>query len=391
MARALDKLQGLLARRGITSTTAALGVALGGQAGVAAPAGLAASVTAGALAGVGTGLGALGSFLAFMSTAKLVGLVAVIMAGLALFEARALREARTALEAGLEAADLRAKVRDLERQLRIQAQRATAAEEDTANLLAAVQQSRSAAKAGKDDRPITKEVVEARYKRGQELARTGQPAEALKEFLWCFDEGMVRVTSYLAVRTSFLLGEITRLGSNYPPALDALRARRDAEEQKMAVSVSDTVAAATFATLNSAWKDDSRTLAIYDRLEPTDERRLVMGPAVFDLLVEAGRYTDAASAKTGMQMKAEFDSASEPLHGAEDTPNRDEIKKAIRTHAVDGAIKNIEVLAGAGESDRARELIARLLAYDGTAETREKLRVRLAKFGRTEWLPAAGR
>lgn len=51
--RALDKLHGLLARRGVTSTTAALGAALAGQAVVAAPAGLAAAVTGAALAGVG--------------------------------------------------------------------------------------------------------------------------------------------------------------------------------------------------------------------------------------------------------------------------------------------------------------------------------------------------
>ena len=63
VARALDKLEGLLARRGITSTAAALGVALAWQAGVAAPAGLAASVTAGALAGVAGGAGWLAAFM----------------------------------------------------------------------------------------------------------------------------------------------------------------------------------------------------------------------------------------------------------------------------------------------------------------------------------------
>src|SRR5882672_11252481 len=51
--RALDKLHGALAQRGVTSTTAALAVALANQAGVAAPAGLAASVTGVALAGGG--------------------------------------------------------------------------------------------------------------------------------------------------------------------------------------------------------------------------------------------------------------------------------------------------------------------------------------------------
>ena len=33
--------------------------------------------------------------------------------------------------------------------------------------------------------------VKARYQLGQELARSGQSAEALTELLWCYDEGMV--------------------------------------------------------------------------------------------------------------------------------------------------------------------------------------------------------
>lgn len=48
--RALEKLRGVLARRGVTSTTAALGVLLANQPLVAAPAGVAASVSAAALA-----------------------------------------------------------------------------------------------------------------------------------------------------------------------------------------------------------------------------------------------------------------------------------------------------------------------------------------------------
>ena len=49
--RALDKLRGLLARRGVTSTTSALAAALANQAVAAAPVGLAATVTGAALAG----------------------------------------------------------------------------------------------------------------------------------------------------------------------------------------------------------------------------------------------------------------------------------------------------------------------------------------------------
>ena len=80
--RALDKLHALLARRGVTSTTAALAVALANQAVVAAPAGLAAAVTGAALAGAGVAAGA-GQILSIMSITKLnLGLIgAVAVAG----------------------------------------------------------------------------------------------------------------------------------------------------------------------------------------------------------------------------------------------------------------------------------------------------------------------
>ena len=51
--RALEKLRLQLARRGITSTTAALATVLAGQAGIGTPSGLAATVTGGALVGAG--------------------------------------------------------------------------------------------------------------------------------------------------------------------------------------------------------------------------------------------------------------------------------------------------------------------------------------------------
>jgi RNA polymerase sigma factor (sigma-70 family) len=63
--RAVDKLRGLLARRGVRSTAAALSLALASQAVTAAPAGLVASVTGAALAG------STASALVFMGLTKL--------------------------------------------------------------------------------------------------------------------------------------------------------------------------------------------------------------------------------------------------------------------------------------------------------------------------------
>jgi RNA polymerase sigma factor (sigma-70 family) len=79
--RALDKLNASLSRRGITSTSAALGVALAHQIGAATPAGLAASVTGAALAGTAASAG--GWLAIFMNMTNLqIGIAsAVAIAG----------------------------------------------------------------------------------------------------------------------------------------------------------------------------------------------------------------------------------------------------------------------------------------------------------------------
>ena len=86
VSRALDKLHGLLMQRGVTSTSAALGLALGTQAAVAAPAGLALSVAGTALASATTAAGL--TFLGALSTSKVfvsgLGLATCVAVGAAL-------------------------------------------------------------------------------------------------------------------------------------------------------------------------------------------------------------------------------------------------------------------------------------------------------------------
>ncbi|HVS54320.1 MAG TPA: TonB family protein [Opitutaceae bacterium] len=99
--RALEKLRAQLARRGVTSTSAALATVLANQAVVAAPVGLAASVTGAALAGgsaAGAAVGA-GAWATFMSMTKLqIGIAGALAAtgaaGLAL-QAQSNAELRT--------------------------------------------------------------------------------------------------------------------------------------------------------------------------------------------------------------------------------------------------------------------------------------------------------
>lgn len=78
--RAMEKLRAALDRRGVTSTTAALALALGNQAVLAAPAGLAATVTGAALVSAAAGGGG-AAVLTFMSMTKLQwGLAGAVVA-----------------------------------------------------------------------------------------------------------------------------------------------------------------------------------------------------------------------------------------------------------------------------------------------------------------------
>jgi RNA polymerase sigma factor (sigma-70 family) len=102
--RALDKLRAALVRRGITSTAAALAVALADQAVVAAPAGWSAAVAASVLANSGTAAsgGAItAGLLHFMATSKLtivlVGSCAILALGSGLYYALQARAATAAL------------------------------------------------------------------------------------------------------------------------------------------------------------------------------------------------------------------------------------------------------------------------------------------------------
>ena len=106
--RALDKLRAALVRRGITSTAAALGVALANQAAATAPAGIVASVTGAALAGAAVSGGA-GAWVTFLTMSKIkVGIVSAIIVAVAatgVVELRANRELRAELGALRGASD----------------------------------------------------------------------------------------------------------------------------------------------------------------------------------------------------------------------------------------------------------------------------------------------
>lgn len=392
--RALDRMQGLLSRRGVTSTVGALALVLADQAQVAAPAGLATAVVTTAVAGLkasGAGL----AVLSLMQTSKIIttscALIAAAAVGIAVNQWREneitqgkLASARHDLAIAtsrLEAAEAGAKA---------MATKAAAAEHDQQVLLAAIDRAETQAVA-EVRQPITAQRVQERFDQAQELARSGKPAEALAGFLWCYDEGMVRVASMLGVRNSFLLSAIARLGATYPPALDALRERRDLAEARMQAGPRETDAAREFSALNAALGDNARNMAAYEQLPPNDPRKSGLGVNVFTDLAASRRYAEAVSARPFSIMQAAFDAKTAERPLPSNVTNPGQFREAIRNAVVTSTAKDIEVLAGSGDFDNARSLAEQLLAYDHSAGTRALIQAGLARAGHPNLLtPAIG-
>jgi DNA-binding Lrp family transcriptional regulator len=190
--RALAKLHAALARRGITSTAAALGVALGQQVGAAAPAGLAATVTGGALAASAAGAG--GWLATFMGMTKLQAVIAggVVVAGTVGFISQATTNAdlRREIAAQREAEKSVVALRDENRRLASVATEVEALRRDDAEYQRLAQRVAEAQKASAENTRLARQrdaagELQARI---DQLNREGNAL--VLEYKWLADRSM---------------------------------------------------------------------------------------------------------------------------------------------------------------------------------------------------------
>lgn len=113
-----------------------------------------------------------------------------------------------------------------------------------------------------------------RIQHARKLVETGKHMEALKELLSCYDEGGKVEPSYSRIRILFVISDISKLGKEYQPAMDALyKLRNDAiarVKEKKGTSDYDS-SILELAALNNAVGDSSANLNLYDRLKEDNE------------------------------------------------------------------------------------------------------------------------
>lgn len=397
--RALEKLRGLLAKRGITSTSAALGAVLTQQVG-AVPAELAASIATTAVSGatgVAAPLAGLGS-LGFMSSIKLTLGAGGLAAGAIVLAVVQYRAAQTAVaeSAALRQVQngLQARLGKLEQDLAQAAQRARSSDADNAALLEAIAAARPGATrpaAAGGAAELTAASVQARFKAARELAAAGKSAEALGEMLWCLDEGMVKVSNLSGIRASMLSTELQKLAKTFPPAAAALRERRDAAERTMADAPKERQPAADFALLNQTLDEVDRTLATFDRLSPGDERRAhLANPQVMSRLVEGQRYAEVLEVYPYGRMSSML-STSMRMPNVTGHPDPEGGLRRYREGVLQTSARNLEALLGAGDVKNAGVFAQQVLLFDDTPETRALLERHATRAGKAGFVATLGK
>lgn len=259
--RALEKLRGLLRRRGVALSAAALALAVSGVSASAAPAGLAAAVSSSALAGAHTGAGATMSTLKILAMTKLK--IAIISA-----------LAVAALAAGTVTTTKYVLDRDPSY---------TPPPHPSPNKI----------------------LFEA-----QADASAGRYKDAQAKFIWYRDNALKYEPSQVGVRDSFALMFWCQMADKYPPAMKKLKAIRMGAENELHKGTSPKPAQTDFIialSIDQGLHDNADSLALFKWL---DTHQTEVARKVYSLmemqLIRAGeyalcdRYIDADQSYTGM-------------------------------------------------------------------------------------------
>jgi thiol-disulfide isomerase/thioredoxin len=139
--------------------------------------------------------------------------------------------------------------------------------------------------------------MQERIQNARELAENGKNAEALTEYLWLWENIVLREPAMSGVRGSFLASDIGNLVSQYAPAKDAFLQVRDRAEAFLKSEDRTFEILDDWLVLNQIASDNDRSLAWFDRhKEDADFQRTwdYVGFRFDRLLREKGRKADLA-------------------------------------------------------------------------------------------------
>jgi thiol-disulfide isomerase/thioredoxin len=226
----------------------------------------------------------------------------------------------------------------------------------------------------------------ARMQFGTALAQKGKDAEALTEFLWCFDHGLEASPSFVGVRLSFLLMYINNLAAHYPPARQALETRRDERQAKVAAGSTDFRTIQDLVSLNKTLGQEEKNLAVFDQLPAGSKTRGLISPLLTEQFLEAKRYADVLEGTDG---KTAFSKAVDRFNMVlnslgKDNPMRERTEANFRQMTINKGAQSFEALAGLNRNQEGRDLAGQILKFDSSPDTRTLLAQAAQRAGNDE-------
>ena len=191
----------------------------------------------------------------------------------------------------------------------------------------------------------------------REDAKNGRYAEALQGYQWYHDNALQIDPNLRGVRLSFALSDWKQLGDIYPPALAALHATLERNEQQLWSPNGSWQNFKDIEAINRELGNDLQTCYLYFRLrEVKPELAHRCRRTAFWLLAEQGKYEDAYGCN--VDFRREVTKRVQRLNDElEHRPwSRPERVVTIRHHLND--LKTIgDTLSANGESRRAKVLL----------------------------------
>ncbi len=204
------------------------------------------------------------------------------------------------------------------------------------------------------------------------LAQKRMNAEALAEYLWCYDHGVQANPAFAGVRASFLMNYIKSLAQAYPPAKKELETRRDACLVKVTSGSPDAEAVGELFALNRALGEEKKNLEIYDKLPAGSQARERVQPQLTEQFLNARRYSDVLQGKDPVaafkQSVERFNTTMGRL--AQDSPMRKQMESGLRLYTVNDGAHYFEAEAGLKQNQKAKELAGQILKFDPSGEAR---------------------
>jgi len=369
--RALDQLRDKLARRGITSTAAALAATFEQQTAVALPSGLAAAALSAGLAGGAAG-GGFFSATGLVAISKLQATLAaagvLALGGALAWQVRENRAHRETTARQATAATHRANA--LQREIAALRERTAAVEVDAAKLENALRAANIPATPAPRRITDDRARLAAAQQRGTQLIRENNSQAALDVYVACYRELSARG----GVERQILMSAIKNLSRTHPPAQTALQSLRDVALQRVRANRDDKDAISEAALLNERLGQSAASVDLYDSLPPDHPGRQTLALIAGKALLEARRYRDVLAGESFGSMLTNFDRMAAMIQRATGPG-----ATGFRGNLVTETLADIEALTGAGQLPEARTLTDKLLAIDDSETTRAALKRHLER------------